>query len=417
MKSVLSAASSLLSSLRNSMFIVMFLLSGNYHQAVEKQSDSRASENDISFLYAPSVRFTTQYSSYIENKLDSLLKRRNFNGSVMVSHKGQAVYNKSFGFSSFNDNREFSEEKNIFQLASVGKQFTAMATLILYERNLIGLDDPVAMHIDRFPYADITIRHLLNHTSGLQNYFSVIENHWKKDKLPVHDDMLDLIISRSLPLNFAPGRQFSYSNTGYAFLAMLVEKVSHEPFAEFVQRNIFDVLNMDNSFVFHPDFNITQSGLTGNLTMGYERMGRRLREIPVDNVDGITGDKGIFSCTEDLLKWDTALENNLLISEETRKMAFESGQLRNGRKINYGFGFRIRSGSDQNIIYHNGWWRGFRTAYVRLPENTLIVVLNNTNASINGLEEQIQAIMSNSPVPVFSEEKMLLAMHNNIRVQ
>jgi CubicO group peptidase (beta-lactamase class C family) len=397
---------------------MMFLLSGNYHQAVEKQSEFISTlENDISYLYKPSVRFTSEYSNYIENKIDSLLKRRNFNGSVLLAHKGQAVYNKSIGYSSFNEKREFLEEKNIFQLASVGKQFTAMATLLLYERGLIGLDDPVAMHIERFPYTEITIRHLLNHTSGLQNYFYLIENHWNKDQLPTHDDMLELFISHSMPLNFTPGRLFSYSNTGYAFLAMLVEKVSHESFAEFVQKNIFDVLKMENSFVYHPSFNFAQAGLSGNLTMGYERRGRRLREIPVDMVDGITGDKGIFSCTEDLLKWDSALENNHLISEATKEMAFEGGKLRNGRTINYGFGFRIRPASDETIIYHNGWWRGFRTAYVRLPENTLIVVLNNTNASINGLEEQIQAIVSNCPVSVFNEDEMLLAMHNNLTVQ
>lgn len=403
MKSFFNTLATLFTSSRSTLFMAMFLLSGNYHQAVEKQTDVRTAETDLSFLYAPSVEFTEEYTQYVEHSIDSLLKRRGFNGSVLIAHKGAAVYNKSMGYARHWKKQEFGEKENVFQLASVGKQFTALSALILYERGLIDLDDPVDMHIEGFPYPDITIRHLMNHTSGLQNYFYVIEHFWKEDYLPVHQDMLELFIKQSLPLNFTPGRLFSYSNTGYVFLALLVEKVSGELFANFVHKNIFEPLKMNNSFVFHPSMNLEQLSSEKNLTMGYERMGRRLREIPVDYVDGITGDKGIFSCTEDLLKWDNAIENNLLISAETKQGAFEGAVLKNGRRINYGFGYRIKP--KENIIYHNGWWRGYRTAYVRLPDNTLIVILNNTNASIIGLENQIRKVLDKCKVPVFPEEQ------------
>ncbi len=410
MKSNFSHILSTFPSLRSTLFIVLFLLIGNYHQAVEKQSDSQASENDISFMYAPRVEFNDEYVQYIESKLDNLLKRRGFNGSVMIAHGGEAVYNKSFGYSKFSDRTEFAPENNIFQLASVGKQFTAFAILILYEQGLINLDDRVADYIEDFPYPDINVRHMLNHTSGLQNYFYLIDNYWEKDYLPVHQDMLDLINAKSLPLNFTPGRRFSYSNTGYAFLAMLVEKISGQSFASFVQENIFDPLNMKNSFVFHPSLDLKNLSVHSNFVPGHERAGRWLREIPVDFNDGITGDKGIFSCTSDLLKWDNALENSKLVKETTRQMAFETGKLKNGYRTNYGFGFRIKTSRDQNIIYHNGWWKGFRTAYVRLPDNTLIVILNNTTSSISGLDNQIRKIVNASPVPVFNEQEEMMAM-------
>lgn len=411
MRSILLNIIPTFTSLRSVMFIVLFLLIGNYHQAVEKQPDGRPIEEELSWYFTPHVEFNPEYKAFIERSLDSLLHRRGFNGSLLVAHQGEAVYNRSRGHARFTDKTEFAAENNIFQLASAGKQFTAFSILILKERGLINLDDTVAAYIPGFPYSDITVRHLLNHTSGLQNYFYTVDNYWKKERLPVHQDMLDLINAHSLPLNFTPGRRYSYSNTGYAFLAMLVEKISGESFADFVQNNIFTPLGMENSFVYHPGLDLDEIDAVASLARGYERAGRWRREIPVDFNDGITGDKGIFSTTEDLLKWDNALEHNQLVSLETKQMAFESGQLRNGYRTNYGFGFRIRQNQGQNIIYHNGWWKGFRTAYVRLPENTLIVILNNTTASISGLENQIRRIVNNCPYPLFEEkQEEMLAM-------
>ncbi len=412
MKSILLNIISTFTSLRSVFFIVLFLMIGNNHQAIEKQPDGRPIKEELSWYFTPKVEFNPGYIAYIERSLDSLLRRRGFNGSVLLAHQGQAVYNKSRGHARYSDRTEFAEENNIFQLASAGKQFTAFSMLILQERGLVNIDDTVASYIDGFPYADITIRHLLNHTSGLQNYFYIIDNYWNKDRLPVHQDMLDLINAHALPLNFTPGRRFSYSNTGYAFLAMLVEKISGESFADFAQNNIFTPLGMENSFVYHPGLDLDEVAAGASFARGYERAGRRLREIPVDFNDGITGDKGIFSTTEDLLKWDNALENNLLVSQESKESAFANGSLRSGYRINYGFGFRIRQNREQNIIYHNGWWKGFRTAYVRLPDNTLIVILNNTTASISGMENQIRRIVNNSPHPLFEqEEERILAMH------
>jgi len=403
---------SLITSLRNMLFITLFLLLGTLQQAVEKQSDSRAEEKNLEFIHKTVTTINPEYASFMERTLDSLLKRRGFNGSVLLAHQGQEVYNKSFGFARYNTRTEFSAENNIFQLASVGKQFTAIATLMLFERNLIELDDYVVNYIDKFPYPEITIRQLLNHTSGLQNYFYVIDNYWGREYIPSHDDMLELMIKHNLPLNFTPGRKFSYSNTGYAFLAMIIERVSGSSFADFIHKNIFSPLQMENSFVYSPEMDMSVFEQP-NMTFGYERTGRRLREIPIDYLDGITGDKGIYSCPEDLLKWDNALEQNQLISLENRTLAFESGVLRSGYRTNYGFGFRIKHAEDnQNIIYHHGWWRGYRTAYVRLPENILLVILNNNTASISGLDNQIRKLIEQSPVPPVKEEQMLAYLAN-----
>ncbi len=410
MKKFLQNASSIFSFFRNTFFIGMFLLTGNYHQAVEKNVSNKAADADLSFLEATITTVNSEYSDYIVTKTDSLLKRLRFNGSVLIAHNGHEVYNKSFGFSKLTAKTNLTPENNIFQLASAGKQFTAVATLILFERGLINLDDPVCQHIKGFPYTEVTIRHLLKHTSGLQNYFYLVENFWKKPELPLHQDMLDIFISRKVPLNFSPGRRFTYSNTGYAFLAMLVEKVSGQPFYDFVATNIFQPLEMNHSFVFHPSMDLNQLATDMNLTVGHEPTRNGMREIGVEMLDGITGDKGIFSTTTDLLKWDNALENNLLISAQTRQMTFECGKLRSGHQIGYGFGYRIRHEQGQQIVYHHGWWRGYRTAYIRLPENTLLVILNNTTASVSTVEEHLRKIIAASPFEKFTEEKIIYSL-------
>jgi CubicO group peptidase (beta-lactamase class C family) len=398
-----------LSGFRNTILILLLLLNGNYHQALVKYERDNYPDTDFNMFFKPEITFSDDYRDYVEKEIDRLLHRRGFNGSVMLAHNGKAVYQKSMGFANVPEKIELREDDNIYQLASVGKQFTAMAVMILNERGLLEFDDFVCQHIPQFPYPDITIRHLLNHTSGLQNYMYLIDQYWKSENLPAQDDLLQIFLDRKLPLNFTPGRRFNYSNTGYAFLALVVQYVSDKSFADFVQDEIFTPLGMNHSFVFEPG-KVINDEMGEYLVYGHERVGRNARIIPQDHLDGITGDKGIYSSLEDLLKWDNALNKNQLVSEETLQLAFEKGQLRSGYAINYGFGFRFRKEDSQEIAYHNGWWRGFKTSYVKLPDNTLIVILNNNNASINGLDRQISNIIKNSPYDVFPGEE-LLAKH------
>ncbi len=390
--------------LRTVLFFSLFLMIGNFHQANQKSKDFAAFDHDYFLSLEPKVSFNQEYVNYIDDNLTRILSSRRFNGTVLLAHQGEIVYNKSMGYSNFSEKIEFAQENNVFQLASLSKQFTAFATLILYEKGKIHLDSCVNKYIEGFPYDQITVRHLLHHTSGLQNYMYLIDNFWQEEYLPDFDDMLSMFINRSVPLNFTPGRRFSYSNTGYAFLAMLIEKVSGQSFAQFVKTSIFDPLEMNHSFVFEHQTPLHEKVKTGEVVAGHERMARYMRVIPVDYVDGITGDKGIFSSAEDLLKWYNALEDNALLSDETTQMAFNYGKLDNGRRINYGMGYRIRNHANNPMAYHHGWWRGFRNAYVKLPDNSLLVILNNTNSSINSLDRNISYVVDNSPFPALEEK-------------
>lgn len=397
-KPILSA----FSRLKYGFLLGLLLLTGNHHHAGVKYEQDYTFVSDLSFLAPaqPAVHFNPDYLDYLENTLGKTLESRRFNGVVLVAREGHAVFQRAYGTADFSDGRKIQQE-DIFQLASVSKQFTAIATLMLHESGLLSVEDSVIRHIPEFPYPSITIRHLLNHTSGLQNYMYMVDNFWKKPEAPTNEDILKMFTARKPGLNFSPGRRFDYSNTGYAFLALIIERVSGLAFADFMHTYIFGPLEMKNSFALDLRSNNYPAE---RVVRGHEPNGRSMRVINLECIDGVSGDKGIFSNAEDLLKWDNALNTEILVSKETLQMAFENGKLNSGHKIPYGFGYRLRNQNQQEIQYHNGWWRGFRTAYVRIPqENMLIVVLNNTISGVVDLTRRIEQIALNAPVSVLDD--------------
>lgn len=330
-------------------------------------------------------------------KIDSVMQIRAdkyyFNGNVLVAYKGTCIYNKSFGYADVLRKRKL-EKDDIFQLASVSKQFTAMAIMMLKEKDKLSYDDTVTKYISEFPYPRITIRMLLNHTSGLPNYMWLVEHHWKGKKAPYNEDVIKMMAEHKLDLYFTPGQRWDYSNTGYIILASIVERVSKKKFDNFMYENIFEPLEMDNSFVYSSSLkNINKDRL-----VGYYYRGRRYRMIPETVNDGAVGDKGVYSTTEDLFKWDQALYNYSLVSPETFNEAISTFKLRNKYEIPYGFGFRIRTKNNKKIAYHHGKWNGFRTSLLRYVEDTnTVIVLNHTSSSLNNsIIRDIQMVLDDS---------------------
>lgn len=330
-------------------------------------------------------------------KIDSLMqvksRKHYFNGNVLVAYKGSCIYNESFGYADMLRRKELDKD-DIFQLASVSKQFTAMAVMILKEQNKLDYDDSVTKYIPEFPYPRITIRMLLNHTSGLPNYMWLVEHHWKGKKAPCNEDIIKMMAEHKLSLYFTPGRRWDYSNTGYIILASIVERVSGKKFTEFMHENVFEPLKMHNSFVYSSSRSNSKKGRI----IGYYYRGRRYRMIPETVNDGAVGDKGIYSTTEDLFKWDQALYNNSLVSSETFKEAISTFKLGNKYEIPYGFGFRIRKRDGKKVAYHHGKWNGFRTSLLRYVEDSnTVIVLNHTSSSLNNsIIREIQYVLDDS---------------------
>jgi len=310
----------------------------------------------------------------VSHKLDSVFtrfnKRYDFHGSVIVAKKGKVIFKNQYGYADFRQKTKL-DENSIFQLASVSKQFTATAIMILKERGQLNLDDEVTKFYPEFPYEKVTIRHLLNHTSGLPKYFWLAEHKWDKDYPPSNEEMMDLMATSDVQRFFSAGANFDYSNTGYMVLASIVEKVTAMPYGDFVQTNIFEPLQMKSTFVYRYE----QDSIVENQLAGYRIYRRRYHAAIRGTVnDRIVGDKNVYSTTEDMLKWIQGLNSGKIVSENTLSEMYSKGETKYKRKVPYGFGLRIKEDEAGKVVYHNGKWNGFTTSLMQYPEDELVVI-------------------------------------------
>lgn len=331
--------------------------------------------------------FTDASAKKMSNQLDSIFtylhKRRGFNGTVLVTKYDQVIYKGAFGYADF-QRKDTLHTTTAFQLASVSKQFTAMAVMMLKEQGKLRYEDSVQQYIPDFPYQGITIRQLLTHRSGLSNYTYFSDELWPDRRVPItNEDVLQLMEEHQPAVYYLPDTHFDYSNTGYALLASIVEKASGVPFATFVQENIFRPLQMADTFTY------TDSMATriGKVATGHT--GGRRKRMP-DYLDSVLGDKGVYSTVEDLYKWDQALYTQKLVKRETLQEAFTGSRLKKKKDEDYGFGWRIRPlENGDTVIYHAGLWHGYNTYLLRNPKDhsALVVLSNVPNGSLRHLKE------------------------------
>jgi len=333
-----------------------------------------------------SLLLTPEVIKHYSDKLLEILKIHDFKGNIILALNGKIVFEQCFGYADISQ-KKMNDTKTSFQLASVSKQFTAMGIAILKEKGKLKYDDLVKKYIPEFPYDNITIRNLLSHTSGLTNYVWQIENNWKESRMPDNEDLIKLYTKHTLPLNFRPGARFKYCNTGYAFLASVIERVSGKSYATFLKENIFDVLCMDNTYVFQKDVFDTLP----DLALSYVKRRGKLTHYENDNSDGIVGDKGIYSSVEDLLKWDAALYGDILLPQKSINELFRKNVTNKGDSILYGMGWRLPKTSYPQMVYHNGWWHGNKATIRRyISDKNTLIVLNNTNQKIAPVINEIQ---------------------------
>jgi CubicO group peptidase (beta-lactamase class C family) len=327
------------------------------------------------------------------HKIDSLLarvlKNYRFNGNALVAYKGHPVFRSSNGFAHLYT-KDTLNLNTVFQLASVSKGFTAMAVLILHQRGLLDIYDTVQKHIPEFPFKNITVVQLLQHTAGLQNYMYFVDHYWDEGKLITLEDVLDLINNNNPGLNFRPGRRHQYNNTSYAMAALLVERVSGISYHQFLKENIFDPLEMRQTFAWNP---ATWDTIT-NIAQGFTRRGWRYRIFNHNPLDQINGDKSVYSTIDDMLKWDQALYTDKLINDSLLKLAFTKTITPRSREHDYGLGWRLRETNGRQVIYHNGLWNGFTSSLTRYVEDSItVIVLNNTNAPVASIVNQMYGVL------------------------
>lgn len=342
--------------------------------------------------------FSKSKTKYVTQKLDSLLKRINkrhdFHGSILVAQSGKLIYQNQIGMADFRRKKPILKN-SVFQLASVSKQFTAASILILAERNQLKLTDTITKFFPKFPFKNITIKQLLNHTSGLPKYFWIAEHEWDQKHPPSNSEMINFMeTSSTASMFFRPGRKFDYSNTGYFVLASIVEKISNKSFSVFLKKNIFDPLQMDNTFV----YSFKNTPVKENQLIGY-RLYKGWRHLKINGTvnDAVVGDKNIYATNQDLLKWINGLNNGKLISKKSLEQMYSKGETKYGRKVPYGFGFRIDTKNNEKVVYHFGKWNGFSTGISQYPDDLVIIILEHTSYRAMGtLTKKIKKIVKNN---------------------
>ena len=302
----------------------------------------------------------------VDSIFNSDFKHGLFNGCVAVSYQDTLIYQNALGFENVKCKKNLCNE-SVFQLASVSKMFTAISVLKLAEQGKLAITDNIKKYFPDFPYQNITIKNLLSHTSGLPNYLFFYYHLPRVDSVTFSNQrVLDLLTTHKPDAYFKSGRRFQYNNTNYVLLALLVEKLSGQSFQAFVQKNIFDVCGMHNSYF----FSVTDT--LKNQAMAFDY---RKRPVGTDEFDYVVGDKGVCSTPNDMLLFGKNLFEGKIISNINEAI---KPQARTTYGRYYGLGFRINPNGGDTIIFHNGWWHGYRSAFqYRKSDKTTLVILSN----------------------------------------
>ncbi len=302
---------------------------------------------------------------------DSMLAPTTFNGGMLVAKKGNIIFEKYKGVNPLGSNDSINASTP-FHVASVSKTFTAMAVVKMWQDSLLNIDDELSKYLTSFNYPGVTIRSLLNHRSGLPNYVHFIDKTTWKDSLTLsNQDLFNILVSKkdSLENIGKPNTHFSYCNTNYALLALLIEKLSGLSYPAYMKEYFFDPLGMKNSFVY------TRADSSA-ATNSYDWKGDLM---DYGNLEEVYGDKNIFSTAQDLLKWHRALSANLICNAAMLEQAYTAYSNEKPGIKNYGLGWRMNlypNGS--KVIFHNGWWHGNNAAFVRLlDQDVVIIVMGN----------------------------------------
>jgi len=358
--------------LKKYIFFILLLLGANYSCESDKSNENQV---DVEIKEGLKEDVILEFNDEVTSKIDYFFSYRKrigrFNGVVLFA-EGNKVFSKAYGYANFQTKDSLTINTS-FQLASVSKTVTSTAVLMLKDQGKLALSDSVQKYLPNFPYEGITIEQLLSHRSGLGNYIYWTEKYWlNQDSLMTNDEMLRLMAEHKPAIYYSPNRRYNYNNTNFALLASIVEKTSGLSFEEFLKQNIFLPLKMDNSFL------LTRENLKHHkVATGYKN---RRRPYSYFFLDGVHGDKGLYSTVGDLYKFDRGLRKGVLISDSTKADAY-TNRSRYYRKP-YGLGWRMSTYKGKKLIYHHGWWRGFKSYFLRdIEEDRTIIVLTNI---ING---------------------------------
>lgn len=318
----------------------------------------------------------------VDEYMNALAGLNRFRGSILIARDGKVLVSRSYGLANLEDNVPNTRQTK-FHLASITKQFTATAIMMLQERGLLSVQDPVCKYLSTCPAAwqQVTIHHLLSHTSGIPNFTDFPD--WLRTRaLPstLTDTMGRF---KDKPLDFQPGEKYSYSNSGYVLLAYIIEKVSGRTYEGFLRENIFAPLGMVNTG--YDDNKIVLK----HRAIGYSREGIRLVRAPYLNISTVKGAGGLYSTVDDLFLWDQALDTGKLISKKSLEAMLTI------YRGDYGYGWHIDKHFNRRRAFHTGVQIGFKPSIDRYLDDRVSIILltNSDDVFINSAIRDLAAIV------------------------
>src|SRR6187397_419602 len=367
-------------------------------------------------LFAPLIVIAQKdHAQLLQQYMTGQNKYFQFNGTILVAEKGKPIYQQALGYADYNSKRMLNDS-SVFELASVSKQFTAMGIVILKDRKLLSYENNIKKYFPQLQYDNITIRNLLTHTSGIPSYEDEFEKNWDRKKIATNKDIIDMLVERHDTLSFKPGTKWQYSNTGYALLASIIEKVSGMRYNDFMAINIFRPLGMNHTFIYNS--RRTTNKFPDNYALGFVYSDSLKRYILPDELpafdmvyylDGIVGDGCVNSTIGDLFKWDRALNSNRLVSKASLdEMLSPLVQTSPTDSTSfYGFGVNVQPRSEKGkIISHTGGWPGYKTLLMRRTGiDETIIILSNSESNLPFFRAAVESILNDETLVMPYEHK------------
>jgi len=325
---------------------------------------------------------------WIAEFAQNLHKKFGFNGNMLVARKGKILYEKAIGWADYlhRDSLKIDSE---FELASITKTFTGVAIMQLVERGKLKLTDDVKKFFPNFPYDGITIELLLSHRSGMMNYVYFIDDIWRKEKRDqkkgvTNQEVMNVIAEKKPNPYTKPNKIFHYNNSNFMVLGAIIEKITGQRFSQYMMENVFKPAGMKHTHVYSK----TEYEKIPVDVVGHDRTWRY--SVVQNFLDGPVGDKGIYSTLHDLVLYDKYLKNERLLTNKSLDSAYVGRNKPVNGHFNYGYGWRMFDGKGMDkVVYHTGWWHGFRHIYIRdLDKDIVVIFLGNlTNGSLMHLDE------------------------------
>lgn len=325
---------------------------------------------------------------HIDEFIKNLHKTRGFNGNILVAKHGKIIYENAIGWADYL-HRDSLKINSQFELASVSKTMTSTAVLQLVERGKLKLDQNVKEFFPDFPYDGVTIRLLLTHRSGLMNYVYFTDDIYRKEHRDQRKGLTNAqemaLIAQYKPARFnKPNIRFLYNNSNFMVLGSIIEKVTGIPYAQYMKENVFIPAGMSHTAVYSK---AVYDKIPVDV-VGHDR-GQWRYSVAQNFLDGPVGDKGIYSTVGDLFLFDRALRAGRLLKQASMDSAYVPRNPMLHGHFSYGYGWRIFEAPGQQVIYHTGWWHGFRHIYLRDMKNDITIVLlsNLSNGSLLKLDD------------------------------